>query len=168
MLRLLLLPLFLFTLSMVCMGQTFQYSRGWTNGKRAPPAAFLTNGHNLGLLDLYEMQDAPSDRRLERCLSHLQHLTGNNLLHRSFANGLAYEGSRPDSEPEPVRGLNLRSRTTSSSSSNNNSNNNDNSLYGNSVNHRQSSELYEALNAAVAASGQGGESVEPNDYGKGH
>lgn len=67
MLRLLLLPLFLFTLSMACMGQTFQYSRGWTNGKRAPPAAaVLTNGHNLGLLDLYEVPDATSDRRLER------------------------------------------------------------------------------------------------------
>lgn len=66
MLRLLLLPLFLFTLSMVCMGQTFQYSRGWTNGKRATPSALLNSGHNLGLLDAFEMQEKPSDIKLER------------------------------------------------------------------------------------------------------
>lgn len=105
------------------------------------------------------------------CLSHLQHLVGNGLLHRSFANGLAYEASRPDvMESKPVRSLNLRSRTSASSSSNgssnNNNNNNENGLYSNSINHRQSSELYEALNAAVAASAPVGESVEPNDYGK--
>ncbi|KAL7729112.1 hypothetical protein ACLKA6_009586 [Drosophila palustris] len=110
MLRLFLLPLFLFTLSMVCMGQTFQYSRGWTNGKRAPPATVVTNGHNLGLLDLYDIQDTPNDRRLERCLTHLQHFVGNPILRRSlFANGLAYDGNRPDSEPE-VRNVNIRSR----------------------------------------------------------
>lgn len=100
---------------------------------------------------------------------------GNGLLHRSFANGLAYEASRPDAlESESVRGLNLRARTSAGSSngsSNNlnlNSNNNENGLFGNSINHRQSSELYEALNAAVAASAPVGESVEPNDYGKQH
>ncbi|KAM8706964.1 hypothetical protein ACLKA7_011123 [Drosophila subpalustris] len=157
MLRLFLLPLFLFTLSMVCMGQTFQYSRGWTNGKRAPPATVVANGHNLGLLDLYDIQDTPNDRRLERCLTHLQHFVGNPILRRSlFANGLAYDGNRPDSEPE-VRNVNIRSRA--------NANNNDNNLYGNSNRH-QSSELYDALNAAVAAPTLGGDSVEPGDYGK--
>jgi len=75
MLRLLLLPLFLFTLSMACMGQTFQYSRGWTNGKRSFNSAspLLTNGHfhrdrgnELGLTDLYDIQDWSSERKLER------------------------------------------------------------------------------------------------------
>ncbi|XP_034486864.1 pro-corazonin [Drosophila innubila] len=159
MLRLLLLPLFLFTLSMVCMGQTFQYSRGWTNGKRAPPATVLTNGHNLGLLDLYDIQDTPNDRKLERCLVHLQHFVGNSLPHRSFANGLAYDGSRPDPEPE-MRNMNIRTRPHANAN-----NNNDNNLYGNS-NHHQSSELYDALNAAVAASSPGGDSVDTSDYGK--
>ncbi|XP_060648725.1 pro-corazonin [Drosophila nasuta] len=160
MLRLLMLPLFLFTLSMACMGQTFQYSRGWTNGKRAPPATVVGNGHNLGLLDLYDIPSAPTDRRLERCLGHLQHFVGNNLLHRSFANGLAYDANRPDLDA-PVRSGNIRTRANANA----NGNNNDNNLYGNS-NHHQSSELYDALNAAVAASSSAGDSVEPGDYGK--
>ncbi|EDW58406.1 pro-corazonin [Drosophila virilis] len=152
MLRLLLLPLFLFTLSMACMGQTFQYSRGWTNGKRAPPAALVTNGHNLGLLDIYDIQDRPTDIKLERCLLQLQHFVGNALLHRSFANGLAYSASRPDPETD-VRSINIHSRPGSGN------NNIENSLYPN-VNHRQSNELFEALNAP------GPDAVEPNDYGK--
>ncbi|EDV94608.1 pro-corazonin [Drosophila grimshawi] len=156
MLRVLLLPLLLFTLSMACMGQTFQYSRGWTNGKRAPPAALLSNGHNLGLLDLYDIQDKPTDLKLERCLMQLQHFVGNAMLHRSFANALAYNANRPETEAE-TRGLNLHPLHPSA----NNNNNNENSLFPNSNNH-QSNEIFEAL----AASAPGVDSVEPNDYGK--
>ncbi|XP_023175596.2 pro-corazonin [Drosophila hydei] len=144
MLRLLLLPLFLFTLSMACMGQTFQYSRGWTNGKRAPPSALLNSGHNLGMLDVFEMQEKPSDIKLDRCLMQLQRLAGNALLHRSFANGLAYNGNRP----EPTD-LNIHARPSASG------NNNDPPLYP-SVNHHQSNELYETVP----------DPVEPADFGK--
>ena len=65
------LPLLIFLFSMACMGQTFQYSRGWTNGKRAnnaPPATAL-NGlfhkDDDNLAELFEVQEA-NDRRLER------------------------------------------------------------------------------------------------------
>ncbi|XP_062126168.1 uncharacterized protein LOC133838928 isoform X1 [Drosophila sulfurigaster albostrigata] len=61
----------------------------------------------------------------------------------------------------PVRSGNIRTRANVNA----NGNNNDNNLYGNS-NHHQSSELYDALNAAVAASSSAGDSVEPGDYGK--
>ncbi|XP_017873394.1 PREDICTED: pro-corazonin [Drosophila arizonae] len=145
MLRLLLLPLFLFTLSMVCMGQTFQYSRGWTNGKRATPSALLNSGHNLGLLDAFEMQEKSSDVKLERCLMQLQHLAGNALLHHSFANGLAYNGNRPDPTD-----LNIHARPRPSA------NNNDNNLLYPRVNQHQSNELYETVS----------DPVEPADFGK--
>lgn len=56
---------------MACMGQTFQYSIGWTNGKRAG-ASTATTLNNLfhkddegGLSELFEVQDA-NERRLER------------------------------------------------------------------------------------------------------
>ncbi|XP_017046793.1 pro-corazonin [Drosophila ficusphila] len=151
MLRLLLLPLFLFTLSMACMGQTFQYSRGWTNGKRAlsPGSPLLANAHfhrsnELGLTDLYDLQDWSSDRRLERCLSQLQR----SLIARNCAPGADFNANRPDADTE----------NSNTHSSRLNNINNENVLYSNTNipnRHRQSNELLEELNAA------GGVSAEP-------
>ncbi|XP_067617383.1 pro-corazonin isoform X2 [Eurosta solidaginis] len=53
-----------------CAGQTFQYSHGWTNGKRA------FNAHrNDDISELLGSQQS-YDHRLERCLMQLQHLLG--------------------------------------------------------------------------------------------
>ncbi|XP_033165748.1 pro-corazonin [Drosophila mauritiana] len=153
MLRLLLLPLFLFTLSM-CMGQTFQYSRGWTNGKRSFNAAspLLANGHlhrgsELGLTDLYDLQDWSSDRRLERCLSQLQR----SLIARNCVPGSDFNTNRVD--PDTENSLHPRLSNI----------NGENVMYS-SANipnrHRQSNELLEELSAA------GGASAEPNVFGK--
>ncbi|XP_030374721.1 pro-corazonin [Scaptodrosophila lebanonensis] len=156
MMRLLLLPLFLFTLSMACMGQTFQYSRGWTNGKRAPLSGpLLSSGHfqrgDEQLANLYDFQE--NERKLERCLVQLQRFVGSNL-HRSYAGALAYNANKPD-----IGSLNAPARPSA------NNNNNDNSLYASP--HHQSSELYEELNAAAAAAAEaGGPPSEPNDYNK--
>ncbi|KAH8354254.1 hypothetical protein KR084_004797 [Drosophila pseudotakahashii] len=156
MLRLLLLPLFLFTLSMACMGQTFQYSRGWTNGKRSFSSAspLLTNGHfhrdranELGFTDLYDLQDWSSDRRLERCLSQLQR----SLIGRNCAPGSDFNSNRADADSES----NPHPRLTNI--------NNENVLYSNANipnRHRQSNELLEELTAA------GGASADPNVFGK--
>ncbi|KAI8043860.1 pro-corazonin [Drosophila gunungcola] len=159
MLRILLLPLFLFTLSMACMGQTFQYSRGWTNGKRAlsPGTPLLANGHfhrsnELGLTDLYDLQDWSSERRLERCLSQLQR----SLISRNCATVPDFNANRnrmPDADPESNPHVRL------------NNINNENVLYSNANipnRHRQSNELLEELSAAGGAS----VSVEPNLFGK--
>ncbi|ALC45483.1 Crz [Drosophila busckii] len=146
MFRLLLLPLFFFTLSMVCMGQTFQYSRGWTNGKRASSltATPLNNGHNVGLADLYDFQDSPIDRRMERCLMQLQH-----FLHHAPGNGFSRPEPERDSE---LRDMKIRSRIVA------NSNHNDNNLF--TSPNRQSNEIFEALNTS------GSDAIDPNDYNK--
>ncbi|XP_016992114.1 pro-corazonin [Drosophila rhopaloa] len=154
MLRLLLLPLFLFTLSMACMGQTFQYSRGWTNGKRAlsPASPLLANGHfhrsnELGFTDLYDLQDWSSERKLERCLSQLQR----SLISRNCAPGADFNANRADAEPESNPHPRL------------NNLNNENVLYSNANipnRHRQSNELLDELSAT------GGASAEPNLFGK--
>lgn len=68
MLRMVVLPLLIFLFSMACMGQTFQYSRGWTNGKRANTATTLNNlfhKDDESISELFEVQDA-NERRLER------------------------------------------------------------------------------------------------------
>ncbi|XP_017076674.1 pro-corazonin [Drosophila eugracilis] len=155
MLRLLLLPLFLFTLSMACMGQTFQYSRGWTNGKRSFNSAspLLTNGHfhrgnDLGFTELYDLQDWSSERRLERCLSQLQR----SLISRNCAPGSDFNANRGDADSE------------SNSHSRINNINNENVLYSNANipnRHRQSNDLLDELSAAGA-----GASAEPNVFGK--
>ncbi|XP_068157541.1 pro-corazonin [Drosophila tropicalis] len=148
MLRLLLLPLFLFTLSMACMthGQTFQYSRGWTNGKRASLSSpLLNNGqhfhrsNDVSFADFYDFPATISERRLERCLTQLQHFVGNSLLHRSFATGLD-----SDSSDAP-------------------SSNNENSPYTNPKRRHQSNDLFEELNAVVGSVPAAG-SGEPNDF----
>ncbi|XP_016930939.2 pro-corazonin [Drosophila suzukii] len=156
MLRLLLLPLFLFTLSMACMGQTFQYSRGWTNGKRSFNSAspLLTNGHfhrdrgnELGFTDLYDIQDWSSERKLERCLSQLQR----SMIGRNCAPGSDFNAIRADADPESSPHPRLSNI------------NNENVLYSNAnipTRHRQTNELLEELTAA------GGASAEPNVFGK--
>ncbi|XP_017091690.2 pro-corazonin-like [Drosophila bipectinata] len=77
--RLLLLLLFLFSLSVACLGQTFQYSRGWTNGKRALQSvpSLMANGYihrsnEFGFTDLRHVPDGKNDLRLEKCLTQLQ------------------------------------------------------------------------------------------------
>ncbi|KAH8332761.1 hypothetical protein KR074_010401 [Drosophila pseudoananassae] len=155
MLRLLLLPLFLFTLSMACMGQTFQYSRGWTNGKRAlnTGSPILSNGHlhrtnDLSFSDLYDLQDWGSDRRLERCLTQLQR----SLLSRNCVPGVELNLNRMDTD----------SRDTNSHSRPNN-NENENIVYTNTKPNRrhQSNELLDELSVAAV-----GGSSEPNVFGK--
>ncbi|KAH8257868.1 hypothetical protein KR038_002153 [Drosophila bunnanda] len=164
MMRLLLLPLFLFTLSMACMGQTFQYSRGWTNGKRAlNPAAspLLGNGghfhrsNELGYTDLYDLQDWSSERRLERCLSQLQRsLIGRNCAPGMDLNRVGDADSGDNAHLLPRLNGNLNGENVLYSNINSNSNR-----------HRQSNELLEELSAA-ASSGGGSSSSEPNVFGK--
>ncbi|EDW24657.1 GL23272 [Drosophila persimilis] len=160
MMRLLLLPLFLFTLSMACMGQTFQYSRGWTNGKRAlTPPSLLSHGHfnrasDLGFSDLYDVQDWSSERRLERCLAQLQR----SLLSRVYGSVVDFNANRP--EPDS---------SDSGSSRNRANNNNENVLYPTPIQnrHHSSNELLEEISAAVAGSGPtGAGSGEPSVFGK--
>ncbi|KAI8129923.1 hypothetical protein FF38_03411 [Lucilia cuprina] len=141
MLRIVILPLLIFLFSMACMGQTFQYSRGWTNGKRAGAATTLNNLlHNKeddGMSELFEVQEA-NERRLERCLSQLQRFVRNPLLLHTTA-ALALNPAAP-----------------SSSQSSNSNNNMNNIPYGR--NH-QSNELFEELGAA-------GTIIDTNDYAK--
>ncbi|XP_022219363.1 pro-corazonin [Drosophila obscura] len=161
MMRLLLLPLFLFTLSMACMGQTFQYSRGWTNGKRAlsSPSSLLSNGHfhranEFGFSDLYDVPDWSSDRRLERCLAQLQR----SLLSRVYGSGVDFNANR--AEPDTSDSGSRRIRAN---------NNNENVLYPNPIQnrHHSSNELLEEISAAVAGSGPtGAGSGEPSVFGK--
>ncbi|XP_034665401.1 pro-corazonin [Drosophila subobscura] len=160
MMRLLLLPLFLFTLSMACMGQTFQYSRGWTNGKRAlTPSSLLGNGHfhrgnELAFSDLYDVQDWSSERRLERCLAQLQR----SLLSRVYGSGTDFNANRAELET-----------SDSGSSRNRGNNNNENVLYPNPIQnrHHSSNELLEEITAAVAGTGTAGAgSGEPSVFGK--
>lgn len=65
MLRIVILPLLIFLFSMACMGQTFQYSRGWTNGKRASPLNNLFHKDDESISELFEVQDA-NERKLEK------------------------------------------------------------------------------------------------------
>ncbi|KAH8383854.1 hypothetical protein KR009_010895 [Drosophila setifemur] len=155
MMRLLLLPLFLFTLSMACMGQTFQYSRGWTNGKRAlnPATPLLPNGHfhrnnELGYADFYDLQEWSGEHRLERCLSQLQR----SLISRNCAPGVDLNSNQADADSGD-----------SNSHSRLNSNNNENVLYPNPNpnRRRQSNELLEEL---IPPGGVG--SPDPNVFGK--
>ncbi|XP_013102492.1 pro-corazonin [Stomoxys calcitrans] len=84
--------LLLFLFSMACMGQTFQYSRGWTNGKRSGGGSSTSNifrKDDEGMSELFDFQDVASERRLERCLLQLQHVVRNPLLLHSAAAALA-------------------------------------------------------------------------------
>ncbi|KAH8301303.1 hypothetical protein KR018_007231 [Drosophila ironensis] len=154
MMRLLLLPLFLFTLSMACMGQTFQYSRGWTNGKRAlnPGSPLLASAHfhrnnELGYSDLYDFQDWSSERRLERCLAQLQR----SLLSRNCASGLELNINRVDTDSGDSISRSRQHNDINANGPYSNPNMNRN---------RQSNELLEELNTS------GGVSAEPNAFGK--
>ncbi|XP_075144739.1 corazonin [Haematobia irritans] len=85
--------LLLFLFSMACMGQTFQYSRGWTNGKRSGTGNSATNlfsKDDEGFPGLFDFQETANERRLERCLLQLQHAVRNPLfLHSAAAAALA-------------------------------------------------------------------------------
>nr|AQX83391.1 plastid corazonin [Bactrocera dorsalis] len=63
-----------------CFGQTFQYSHGWTSGKRA------VNTHRDN--DIAEMLQQDGDRKLERCLMQLQYLLHNPLSIRAGVQAL--------------------------------------------------------------------------------
>ena len=57
--RMIVVPLVLLAAIICCMGQTFQYSRGWTNGKRS-------NSHfreDTGFPDLIEIE---TEKKLEK------------------------------------------------------------------------------------------------------
>ncbi|KAM7361916.1 corazonin [Cochliomyia hominivorax] len=140
MLRIVIFPLFIFLFSMACMGQTFQYSRGWTNGKRANTATTLNNLFHKdddGMPELFEVQDL-NEKRLERCILQLQRFIKNPLLLHTTAAALAMNPSL-------------------SANQNGNNNNNNNNPYGR--NH-QSNELFEELGTA------GGAIIDTNDYAK--
>ncbi|XP_037956941.1 pro-corazonin-like [Teleopsis dalmanni] len=126
--KMLMLPLLLFTFfSMACMGQTFQYSRGWTNGKRAnlgTGAARYRDESNIP--ELMELQGG--ERKLEKCLIQLQHFMHNPLLR-----AVPYAGT-----------LNLASTSNANPNSNSNNNNNNNLF----SNRHQSNEIFEDLNGA--------------------
>uniref|UniRef100_A0A1A9X5R0 Pro-corazonin n=1 Tax=Glossina brevipalpis TaxID=37001 RepID=A0A1A9X5R0_9MUSC len=127
------------------MGQTFQYSRGWTNGKRG---VMMNNNNNNNhhfhreeenIPDILEtQQDGVDRRRLERCLLQLQHFLKNPLFHHGATVTTSYS-------------LNPPTNGNQNNDSNNNNNNN-NPLYGR--NHHQSNEMFEEL----------GNSVDSNDY----
>lgn len=48
MIRIFVVPLLFLGLCLSCMGQTFQYSRGWTNGKRSSSDMDILNGFTVG------------------------------------------------------------------------------------------------------------------------
>ncbi|EDV44162.2 uncharacterized protein Dana_GF16165 [Drosophila ananassae] len=152
MMRLLLLPLFLLSLSVACMGQTFQYSRGWTNGKRAlhPVSPLITNGYfhrinELGFSDLDDMPDGKSDRWLQICLSKLQ----KSLINRNPGEGLSLKRVDTDSGD-----INLKSRL--------NNNNIDHVLYSisNPNRNQQTNDIFEEFKTT------GRILPETNVYGK--
>ncbi|TMW49442.1 hypothetical protein DOY81_005452 [Sarcophaga bullata] len=144
------LPLLIFLFSMACMGQTFQYSRGWTNGKRAGNSASSTALNGLfhkdddGLAEFFEVQEA-NDRRLERCLSQLQHLVHNPLFLHTVTN-------------TPLTLNNPGSNGNGNSNGNSMNNNNNNNPFARS---HQSNELFEELGTG------GGVIIDTgNDYAK--
>ncbi|XP_037884464.1 pro-corazonin [Glossina fuscipes] len=145
MLRFTLLPLLLLSImfSMTCKGQTFQYSRGWTNGKRGGIAiSNSNNNHHFrreeeNIPEILETQQDGVDKRLERCLLQFQHFLKNPLFHHAATASASY-------------GLNPSNGNQNNDSNNNNNNNNP--LYGR--NHHQSNEMLEEL----------GNSVDSNDY----
>ncbi|XP_055907297.1 pro-corazonin-like [Eupeodes corollae] len=71
MLRFVVFSLVSFVVIISCMGQTFQYSRGWTNGKRSP--AHLHEDPTMA--EIFEVPE--SERRLEKCIIQLQRLIHN-------------------------------------------------------------------------------------------
>ncbi|XP_005180562.1 pro-corazonin [Musca domestica] len=131
----------LFLFSMACMAQTFQYSRGWTNGKRNGPGNVATNifhRDDEGLSEIFDIQDV-NERRLERCLLQLQHALRNPLLLRSTAAALA---------------LNPLSAGNQNGNNNSKLNNGNNPL----LRSHQSNELFEELNSSLIDAS--------DDYGK--
>ncbi|CAD7089956.1 unnamed protein product [Hermetia illucens] len=60
------IPIMILAMVVCCMGQTFQYSRGWTNGKRS-------DTHADESTEL--MIDADWEKKLEKCLYTLQRIT---------------------------------------------------------------------------------------------
>ncbi|XP_061394356.1 pro-corazonin [Musca vetustissima] len=135
----------LFFFSMACMAQTFQYSRGWTNGKRNGAGNTATNvfhREDEGLPEIFDIQDV-NERRLERCLLQLQHALRNPLLLRSTAAALA------------LNPLSAANQNGNRNSNNNNLGNNGNNPL---LRSHQSNELFEELNSSL---------IDANDdYGK--
>ncbi|XP_055848099.1 pro-corazonin-like [Episyrphus balteatus] len=72
MLRFVILALVSFAVIISCMGQTFQYSRGWTNGKRSSSHLH----EDPAIAEIFEVP-TESERRLERCIFQLQHFMHN-------------------------------------------------------------------------------------------
>ncbi|XP_055389252.1 pro-corazonin [Condylostylus longicornis] len=68
--KMIIVPLLLLSIAITCMGQTFQYSRGWTNGKRS-------NTHDGTFQDLIEIE---TEKKLEKCLYSLQRFIRNSYL----------------------------------------------------------------------------------------
>ncbi|XP_055852660.1 pro-corazonin-like [Episyrphus balteatus] len=77
MLRFVLFSLVSFIVIMSCMGQTFQYSRGWTNGKRSSSHLH----EDPAIAEVFEIP-SESERRLEKCIIQLQRLIHNPYLVR--------------------------------------------------------------------------------------
>ncbi|XP_055908687.1 pro-corazonin-like [Eupeodes corollae] len=76
MLRLAVFCVISFAVIISCMGQTFQYSRGWTNGKRSSSHMH----ENPAISEMFEAQE--SERHLEKCIIQLQRLIHNPYLIR--------------------------------------------------------------------------------------
>ncbi|XP_055907790.1 pro-corazonin-like [Eupeodes corollae] len=74
MLRFVVFSLVSLAIVMSCMGQMFQYSRGWTNGKRSS-AHLLQEDPTMAEI-VFEVP-SESERRLERCIIQLQRFIQN-------------------------------------------------------------------------------------------
>nr|AUF71589.1 preprocorazonin [Megaselia scalaris] len=86
MIRMFVVPLLLLGLCLSCMGQTFQYSRGWTNGKRASSDMDVLNPFNVG--------DSVIENKLERCLMLLQRCS--HLSLKGGVNKKFYKNGSPE------------------------------------------------------------------------
>lgn len=69
-------PLAVLCFLATCFGQTFQYSHGWTSGKRA----LNTNRDN----DISEMLQQDGERKLERCIESFVKLLIFNTIYISI------------------------------------------------------------------------------------
>ncbi|XP_017462084.1 PREDICTED: pro-corazonin [Rhagoletis zephyria] len=74
-------------------GQTFQYSHGWTNGKRA-----LSTHRDVDISEMLGVQQ-DGDRRLERCLMQLQHILRNPLQIRAGVQALTPTNNNANKNP---------------------------------------------------------------------
>ncbi|XP_055852611.1 pro-corazonin-like [Episyrphus balteatus] len=98
MLRFAVFSLVSFAIIFSCMGQMFQYSRGWTNGKRSSSHLHA----DPAIAEIFEVP-SESERRLEKCIIQLQRFINNPYLIRPsyatignsnlFANGNGGSGN---------------------------------------------------------------------------